>query len=198
MSDTRPTLGVIIASIRPGRVGVHVGRWIADQACADGRFDVDLIDLAEIALPFPNEPHHPAAGQYTQEYTKAWSARVAACQAFVIVTPEYNHGYPAALKNALDLVNKEWWYKPVGFASYGGVSGGLRAVQQLKQVVAFLRMVPTADAFVAPFVGTQIIDGAFEPNDMQLTGTTSMLSELLALGEPLQHLQQPSPVLNSA
>lgn len=76
---------------------------------------------------------HPGAQQYQLDSTKAWSERIKRANAVVLVTPEYNHGYPAAPKNALDLVFTEWFYKPVGFASYGGVSGGLRAVQQLKR-----------------------------------------------------------------
>ena len=76
---------------------------------------------------------HPGAQQYQLDSTKAWSERIKRVNAVVLVTPEYNHGYPAALKNALDLVFTEWFYKPVGFAAYGGVSGGLRAVQQLKR-----------------------------------------------------------------
>lgn len=182
-------LGIIVASIRPGRVGDKVAAWIAGAARQHGGFQTDLIDLAGLDLPAnTKEPKHPATGEYLHDYTKNWSARVAACQAFVIVTPEYNHGYPAALKNALDLVNKEWWYKPVGFASYGGVSGGLRAVEQLKPVVACLRMVPLTESFVAPFVAQHINDDAFEPNDVQVAGTKAMLDELLVIGAPLAHL----------
>jgi NAD(P)H-dependent FMN reductase len=183
-------LGVIVASVRPGRVGDRIGAWVALQAREHGGFEVDLIDLAQVDLPAKtDEPNHPVTGDYVHGYTKEWSKRVAACQAFVIVTPEYNHGYPASLKNALDLVNKEWWYKPVGFASYGGVSGGLRAVEQLKAVVAFLRMVPVAEGFVAPFVAAQIRDGVFEPNETQVAGAKALLDELLAVGRPLMHLQ---------
>jgi NAD(P)H-dependent FMN reductase len=189
------TLGVIVASIRPGRVGDKVGAWVAEHARAHGGFEVDLIDLAEVDLPLrTDEPNHPVTGNYVHDYTKAWSRRVAGCQAFVIVTPEYNHGYPASIKNALDLVNREWWYKPVGFASYGGVSGGLRAVEQIRQIVTFLRMMPAADAFVAPFVFPQIADGVFTPSQIQEQGTTSMLDELVLLAEALVPLQQPSPV----
>lgn len=187
-------LGVVIASVRPGRVGGVVGEWVAQAARAHGGFDVDVIDLAEIDLPFGDEPAHPASGKYTHDHTRVWSRRVASCDGFVLVTPEYNHGYPASLKNALDTVNKEWWYKPVGFASYGGVSGGLRAVQQLKQVVAFLRMVPMAEAFVAPFVASQVADGAFIATAAQTTGTTAMLDEVLAVGVPLQHLRPAVPL----
>jgi len=182
-------LGVVVASVRPGRIGDRIAVWLAGQAREHGDFEVDLIDLAEVDLPAKvDEPNHPVVGDYVHYYTKEWSKRIAACQAFVIVTPEYNHGYPASLKNALDLVNQEWWYKPVGFASYGGVSGGLRAVQQLKQVVVCLRMIPVAEGFIAPFGAAQIRDGVFEPNDTQVAGTKALLEELLAVGGPLRHL----------
>lgn len=195
MSDSPFKLGIIVASVRPSRLGASIGHWVHQQSSQDDRFEVDLIDLADVALPFADEPHHPVTGNYVHEHTKAWSRRVAACHGFVIVTPEYNHGYPASIKNALDLVNREWWYKPVAFASYGGISGGLRSVQQLKQVVTFLRMIPVADAIVAPFFAKQIDKtGHFVPNDEQVASVTAVLNEVLAVGMPLQHLQQLSPV----
>ena len=184
-------LGIIVASVRPGRVGDKIGTWVAERAREHGGFEVEVLDLAEIDLPArTGEPHHPVTGNYLHDHTIDWSRRVSACEAFVIVTPEYNHGYPASLKNALDLVNREWWYKPVGFASYGGISGGLRAVEQIKPVVAFLRMVPVAEAFVAPFVAAQVADGRFEPNDFQIAGTKALLDEIAALAVSLTHLQQ--------
>lgn len=186
-----PRLGIITASVRQGRVGDKVAAWIEEQARAHGGFEIDTIDLAEVALPITtDEPNHPAKADYVQDRTKAWSRRVAACNAFVIVTPEYNHGYPAALKNALDLVYREWAYKPVGFASYGGISGGLRSVQQLKLVALMLRMVPVLEAFVATFVANQIEDGVFKPAEPQVEGTMAMLDEIAKLADvlmPLQH-----------
>jgi NAD(P)H-dependent FMN reductase len=182
-------LGVVVASVRPTRVGDRVGAWVAAVAREQGGFDVDLVDLAEVALPVGDEPHHPRTGDYVHEHTRAWSRRVAACRAFVLVTPEYNHGYPASLKNALDAVLAEWAFKPVGFASYGGVSGGLRAVQQLKQVVLALRMVPVHDGVVLPFVHGQVDDGGFAPTERQAAAARSMLDELRELAGPLGHLQ---------
>ena len=187
---SKPVLAVIIGSVRAGRIGNKIGAWVAEQARQHGTFDVDLIDLREVDLPLTTEePVHPGAQQYQLDSTKAWSERIKRANAVVLVTPEYNHGYPAALKNALDLVFTEWFYKPVGFASYGGVSGGLRAVQQLKQVVPFLRMVPTSDALVAPFVAQQIVDDAFAPSETQVAGTTAMLDELATLTTALLPLQ---------
>ncbi len=182
-------LGVISGSVRDVRVGHTVARWVADQAQAHGGFEVDLIDLAEVGLALTTgEPHHPRLGQYVSEATRAWSERIAACDAFVIVTPEYNHSAPAGLKNALDLIYTEWNYKPVGFASYGGISGGLRAVQQFKETVLALRMVPVVEAVVAPMVFGQIEGGVFTGNTEQQAGAEAMLSELRRLAGALQVL----------
>jgi NAD(P)H-dependent FMN reductase len=124
------TLSVVIASTRPGRVGLPVGRWAAETASAHGGFQVEVADLAEVALPMMDEPHHPRLGQYVHEHTLRWSALVDAAGAFVFVTPEYNHGPAASLLNAVAYLFREWLYKPVGFVSYGGVSAGLRGVRE--------------------------------------------------------------------
>src|SRR5689334_11406739 len=148
-----PRLMVIVASTRPGRVGLPIGQWFAERAAEHGAFTVDLVDLAEINLPFFDEPLHPRLRQYSHQHTKAWSARVDGADAFVWVTPEYNHSFNAPLKNAIDYLNQEWQYKPVGFISYGGVSAGTRAVQMLKPVAAVLKLVPAVTNVVIPNVG---------------------------------------------
>lgn len=130
-----PVLQIIIGSTRPVRSGEPVAQWFADLARADGRFEVELVDLKEVGLPLLDEPNHPRLQQYTQPHTHRWSEIVSRADAYVFVHPEYNHGYNAALKNALDYLFLEWQGKPASFVSYGGVSGGLRAVQMLKQVV---------------------------------------------------------------
>lgn len=142
----RPRLNVIIVSTRPGRVGPLIADWFVKHAQDDGRFDIDVTDLAELNLPMFDEPHHPSQRRYVHEHTKRWSEIVAASDAFVLVMPEYNHGYTAPLKNALDYLHHEWQYKPLGFVSYGGVSAGLRAVQGIKPVISALRMTPVTAA----------------------------------------------------
>jgi len=187
---SKPVLQIIVASTRPSRVGAAVGAWVAEAARAHGGFEVDVVDLAEIDLPIFDEPHHPMTGTYVHEHTRRWSARVRHANAFVLVTPEYNNGYPAALKNALDYLNREWWYKAVSFVSYGGVSAGLRAVQQLKQVVGTLRMVPVADAVSIPFVAQHIAeDGSFRTGELLDASAKRMFDELRLVGTPLIPLQ---------
>ena len=158
-AESLPTLLVVVASTRPGRVGIHVGSWIREHAEAHGSFDVRFVDLADLGLPFMDEPRHPKLRQYEHQHTKDWSALVDGVDAFVLVTPEYNHGYNAVLKNALDFLHQESADKPVGLVSYGGVAAGTRAVQQLKPVLASLRMVPAVEAVMIPFVAGLLVDG---------------------------------------
>lgn len=175
----RPVLQIIVASTRPGRVGRAVGEWIQAVAAADGRFDAELVDLADVALPFLDEPHHPRLGRYEHDHTRAWSATVDRADAFVMVSPEYNHGYNAVLKNAIDFLHAEWRDKPVGFVSYGGVSAGTRAVGQLKQVVAAVKMVPLFEGVFIPFVAQFVDDdGRIAPNEQMEAGAAAMLDEL--------------------
>src|SRR6476660_7040656 len=116
-------------------MGPSIGRWLVERVQAHGKFELGLADLKEIALPMLDEPKHPRLRQYQHAHTKAWSARVDAADAFVFVTPEYNFGMPPALLNAIDYVLHEWAYKPAGFVSYGGISGGTRSVQMSKQML---------------------------------------------------------------
>ncbi|MBS1883502.1 MAG: NAD(P)H-dependent oxidoreductase [Actinobacteria bacterium] len=141
-STTKPKLGIVVASIREARRGGTIGRWTLERALVHGGFEAELLDLEGIDLPLATEPHHPSLGRYTQQKTREWSAAVDPLDAFVYVTPEYDHGMPATLKNAIDHLHKEWSYKPVGFVSYGGVAAGTRSVQMLKQVLGAVRAFP--------------------------------------------------------
>jgi NAD(P)H-dependent FMN reductase len=175
-----PKLHVILASTRPGRAGEPIADWFVERAVAHGAFEVELVDLAEVDLPFMDEPNHPRLRRYTHEHTKAWAARVDSADAFVFVTPEYNYGLTAPLKNAIDYLHFEWQHKPVGFVSYGGVAAGTRAVQMLKQVVTTLKMLPLFEAVNIPF-HTQLIDeeGALEANEVMVKAAAAMLDELV-------------------
>jgi NAD(P)H-dependent FMN reductase len=183
-------LQIVIASTRPGRVGLPVANWFDARARAHGGFEVELIDLLELGLPFMDEPNHPRLKQYTKAHTKAWSARVEAADAFVFVTPEYNYGVPAALKNAIDYLHTEWFYKPVGFVSYGGISAGTRSVQMAKQVVTTLKMFPLAEAVSIPFVAQFIDDeGELRANELMEGASTAMLDELIRVAGALAPLR---------
>jgi NAD(P)H-dependent FMN reductase len=158
MTDT-VRLAVIVGSTRQGRFADTVARWFLDQARGHGGFDLDVIDLADQDLP----AIYPAGQNAAVE---AFTARIEQADAFVVVTPEYNHGYPASLKQAIDLPYEQWHAKPVGFVSYGGVAGGARAVEQLRQVFAELHAVTVRDT-----VGLAMADQQFDA-DGQLADPT--------------------------
>ena len=183
-------LQVILASTRPGRVGLPVFTWFLEHAERHGAFELDPVDLAQLGLPFMDEPNHPRLRRYEHQHTKDWSARVDAADAFVFVTPEYNHSFNAPLKNAIDFLHAEWAYKPVGFVSYGGVAAGTRALQMLKPVVGALKMTPVVEAVNIPFVGQFIDeDEVFRPNDVLDQAADAMLEELSRVESALRGMR---------
>lgn len=135
---------VIIGSTRQGRFGDKPAKWIFGQATNKGEIETELLDLRDYPMPFFDEPISPSMAKdpYKNEVVQKWTEKIEEADGFIIVTPEYNHGYSAVLKNALDYVYRGWNSKPVGFVSYGGSAGGTRAVQQLRQVAIELQMVP--------------------------------------------------------
>ena len=185
-----PQLQVITASTRDGRKGPLVVSWFLEQARGHGGFAVEAVDLAEVDLPLFDEPRHPRLAQYEHEHTKRWSATVSRADAFVFVTPEYDYGAPASLVNALQFLVREWAYKPVGFCSYGGVSGGTRGVQMTKQIVTTLKMMPMAEGVAVPMVASHIgDDGAFASNELIDASAKTMLDELLRWAEALKAMR---------
>jgi NAD(P)H-dependent FMN reductase len=179
-------LQTIICSTRPGRVGPSVATWFQGFAAAHGKFDVELVDLASFSLPVYDEPEHPTKQNYHHEHTKKWAASVKSADAFVFVMPEYNYGPPPAMVNALNYVFLEWNYAPAGFVSYGGVSGGLRAVQNVKSLVSTLKMVPMTEGVGIPMVATLLDqDRKFTSNNLIDAGATTMLNEMHRWAEAL-------------
>jgi len=190
-SGRKPRLLVIIASIREGRVGKPVGDWFVDFARKHGTFDIECADLAKIDLPLMTEPNHPRMKAYTQEKTWQWSRTVEAADAFVFVMPEYNFSATAPLINAIDYLVQEWAYKPVGLVSYGGISGGLRAAQDIKPLLTALSMMPIKEAITIQWVAKQVDDdGRFEPIDSHLSSGTAMLDALAAWSRALSTLRE--------
>jgi NAD(P)H-dependent FMN reductase len=155
--DSPLRVEIIIGSTREGRFGPTVARWFAGEVGQRADMTVDVIDLADAGLPaaYPRE-FGPAE--------RAFLGRIDAADAFVVVTPEYNHGYPAALKQAIDLPREQWQAKPVAFVSYGGMSGGLRAVEQLRQVFAELHAVTVRDTVSFHNYG-RLFDDSGRPTD---------------------------------
>ncbi|CAN5328221.1 NAD(P)H-dependent oxidoreductase [soil metagenome] len=178
-------LHVIVASTRPGRVGPTIAEWFAAQVHPQLGFEVTIIDLAEVGLPMLDEPHHPAERRYLHEHTRRWSATIDAADAIVLVMPEYNVGFTAPLKNALDHLYIEWHHKPVGFVSYGMTSAGLRAVEMIKPVVTALKMVPVHDAVSVRLRLHLDADGVLHPDKVMQQTAQQLLSELRLLTDAL-------------
>jgi NAD(P)H-dependent FMN reductase len=185
-----PKLAIIVTSTRDQRAGPAITRWFAERVAQHGKFEGTVVDLKAINLPLLDEPNHPMKRQYQHPHTKAWSEIVAAADAFAFVMPEYNYGMPPALLNALDYLYFEWNYKPAGFVSYGGISGGTRSVQMSKQVITSLKMMPLPEAVSIPFFA-KLMDpsGVFQPGDSQSEAATKMLDELLRWTTALKTLR---------
>ncbi|MGL5826966.1 MAG: NADPH-dependent FMN reductase [Nocardioides sp.] len=174
-------LHVVVASTRPSRIGPRIAQWFLDQIDPGLGFEVHLVDLAEVDLPLLDEPHHSADLRYTRAHTRDWSASVAAADAFVLVMPEYNVGFTAPLKNALDFLFHEWHHKPVGFVSYGMTSGGMRAVEMLKPVLVSLNMHPVPDAVTIHLRDRVDGDGVLHPNAAMRQAAHRLLTQLQQL-----------------
>ena len=185
-----PRLMILIASTRPGRVGLPVAEWFRGRVEKHGAFEVDWADMAEIALPLMDEPNHPRLQRYEHQHTRDWAARVAAADAFAFVLPEYNHGYSAVVKNAIDYLHHEWKHKSVGIVSYGGVSAGLRGVTTLKPTLSALQLTTATNAVNIPQVAHFIDDeGEFRANDTLQEVSLAMLDELVQLDGALRALR---------
>jgi NAD(P)H-dependent FMN reductase len=139
-----PTILMIMGSTRANRLCPTLATWVADIARSSVGLNCELVDLADWRLPMDDEPGIPALGRYVHEHTRAWSAKIAGADAFVFVTPQYNWGYPAPLKNAIDHLYNEWRGKPLVIVSYGGHGGG-KCAAQLVQVAEGIgmRVIPT-------------------------------------------------------
>ncbi|MBP2703876.1 NAD(P)H-dependent oxidoreductase [Microbispora sp. RL4-1S] len=162
MIDDPLRLAVIVGSVRDGRLGPTVATWFAGQAASRPGLGVDVIDLADV--PIGAAAPSASVPAPVLEALGGLTPRLAAADAFVVVTPEYNHSYPAGLKNAIDWHNQQFHAKPVAFVSYGGISGGLRAVEHLRAVFAELHAVTTRDT--VSFHGAwERFDGDGQPKD---------------------------------
>jgi NAD(P)H-dependent FMN reductase len=171
-------LNIIIGSTRPGRVGPKVAKWVETVAKEHGAFEPVLVDLADFNLPVFDEPKHPRMQDYVHDHTKKWSASVSSGDAYIFVTPEYNYFPPASLINALTYVSQEWNYKPAGIVSYGGISGGLRAAQELRLLLTTLKVMPLPETVPLPMVFPHLSEDSVNATDPMIDGAKLMLGEL--------------------
>lgn len=181
-------IGIILGSTRPNRNGEQVANWVLDLASHRGDATYELIDLRDFDLPNYDEPFPSSMGQYQNEHTKRWARTVDAYDGFVIVTPEYNHSIPGALKNALDFVYAEWNNKAVGFVSYGAALG-VRSVEHLRQVVGHLQMADVGQT-VSLSIFTEFENmQTFTPADISVDALNTMLDQLIAWTRALMSLR---------
>ncbi|WP_026421616.1 NADPH-dependent FMN reductase [Actinokineospora inagensis] len=182
-------IGIIIGSTRPNRVGEQVARWVYGLADGRGDADFDLIDLRDYPLPHLDEPIPASLGQYQNEHTREWAAKIAAYDGFVMVTPEYNHSTSGVLKNAIDFLYAEWNNKAVGFVSYGS-AGGARAVEHLRLVAGELQMADVRQQVVLSLLTEFENFSVFKPNDYNRPAVTTMLDQVVAWSTALAPLRQ--------
>ncbi len=185
-------LAIILGSTRPGRVGEAVARWVYEhtQPRSDAAFE--LVDIASFNLPLLDEPIPPSQGKYSQEHTKRWAAKVASFDGYVFVTPEYNHGIPGALKNAIDFLYAEWNNKAAGFVGYGS-AGGVRAVEHLRLVMAEVQ-VATVRNQVALSLFTDFENfSTFKPAAHHEKSLAQMLDQLVAWSGAMKTLRTGDP-----
>jgi len=173
-----PHLLTIIASTRSQRRGEPIARWLAEIASARGDMTHELVDLASFDLPLLTAATPPMSREAREDVARGWARTIAAADGYVVVVPEYNHGYPAALKNALDHLFHEWRRKPIGFVSYGGLSGGVRAVEQLRQVAVELAMVPVRSQVAIPRIWSALSDEG-ELREPPLQAAHALLDEMV-------------------
>jgi len=186
------SIKVILGSTRPGRFGIQPAEWImklSEQYGDDATFE--LVDLKEVNLPFLDTPVPPStSATYQSEHQEAWGKIIGEADGFVIVTAEYNHGIPAPLKNAIDFLASEWANKPVAFVGYGADAGGIRAMEQLRQVVSWLKMHDISKFVSFPFYYQNLDNqGKYQFSDADAERANSMLQDLVFWAKELKPIR---------
>ena len=177
-------VAIILGSTRPGRKGEAVARWVHEQASRRDDADYELVDVADYDLPLLDEAIPPSQGKYQKDHTKRWAEKIASFDAFVFVTPEYNHSTSGALKNALDFLYAEWNNKAAGFVAYGS-AGGTRAVEHLRGIMAELQVADVRNQVALSLFEDFENFSTFKPRDLHLKGLGAMLDQLLGWGGAL-------------
>ncbi|MFJ9522009.1 NADPH-dependent FMN reductase [Kitasatospora sp. NPDC101801] len=192
--DAPLRVAVIIGSVREGRQGPAVADWFVGAAAAQAGLEFDVIDLAEVNLPLVMPGWGSTPSPETAAALADVTPRLADADAFVVITPEYNHSFPAALKNLIDWHHQQWHAKPVGFVSYGGLGGGLRAVEQLRLIFAELHAVTVRDSVSlhGPWSGLGP-DGAPRDTDVPAGAVKGMLGQLAWWGRVLRDARSTHP-----
>jgi NAD(P)H-dependent FMN reductase len=184
-------IAIILGSTRPGRNGEAVAKWVYQVAHKRSDAEFELVDIKDFNLPLLDEPVPPIMGHYSKPHTKAWAAKIAAFDAYVFVTPEYNHGTSGALKNAIDFLFAEWNNKAAGFVSYGG-AGGARAVEHLRLNLAEVQMATVRNQVLLSLFTDFENFSVFMPGPQQEKSVNAMLDQVIAWGGALKTLRKTS------
>ncbi|MEU9798340.1 NAD(P)H-dependent oxidoreductase [Streptomyces sp. NPDC051000] len=177
-------LHVIYAATRPTSSGRPLAEWVVGRAREHGAFEVTPVDLAEIALPFLDEPEYASSGNYTHPHTLAWSALIDSSDAVLFVLPMYNGGYTAPFKNAIDFLYREWRGKPVGIVSYSaGPTGGAPAAEMMRPVLTRLGMVPAERSMAVPGINALVGEAGFEAPEGLADELTGVFDDIAALAK---------------
>ncbi len=178
-------IGIVTGSTRPGRVNLQVAEWV--KQIADKRSDVsfEIVDIADYQLPLYDEAIPAAYGQYAHEHTKKWAAKIGSLDGFIFVTPEYNHSFSPALKNAIDFIYGEWNNKAAGFVSYGS-GGGIRAVEQLRQIMSEIQIADVrAQVFMSLFSDFENFS-VFKPDPRHEASLETVLDQVISWSKALK------------
>jgi NAD(P)H-dependent FMN reductase len=178
-------VGVILGSTRPGRAGEAVAKWVFEKAQMHGNAEYELVDILDYNLPLLDEPIPPSQGKYSKDHTKRWAAKIATFDAFVFVTPEYNHGINGALKNAIDFLFAEWNNKSAGFVSYGSAYG-VRAVEHLRGVCGEIKIADVRTQVMLSLFTDFENYSVFKPEERHIQALNTMLDEVVAWGTALK------------
>ena len=182
-------LAIIVGSTRPGRKAEDVARWVYEIARLRNDAQVELVDILDFNLPLLDEPVPPSMGQYKNEHTKVWAEKIASFDAFVFVTPEYNHGTSGALKNAIDYLYAEWNNKAAGFVGYGS-AGGVRAVEHLRLVMGELMVADVRGQVMLSLFTDFENFTTFKPAQHHEKSVTTMLDQVISWGTALQNVRK--------
>jgi len=182
-------IGIIVGSTRPGRNSEAVAKWVYENASKRTDAEFELVDIKDYNLPLLDEAIPASMNQYMNDHTKKWADKIGSLDAFIFVTPEYNHAPTGALKNALDYVYAEWNNKAAGFVSYGS-TGGVRAVEQLRQIMGELQ-VADVRAQVALSLFTDFENfSVFKPGEFQEPSLQTMIDQVVLWGEALKAVRK--------
>jgi NAD(P)H-dependent FMN reductase len=184
-------VGIIVGSTRPGRKAADVAKWVYEILKSRKDAEFEIVDIEDYKLPLLDEPAPPSLHQYSKAHTKTWSARIDALDAFIFVTPEYNHATSAALKNAIDFLFREWNNKAAGFVGYGG-AGGVRAVENLRLVMGEIKVADVRAQVILSLLTDFENYTVFKPHEKHDKAVHAMADEVIAWGEALKALREGS------